>query len=673
MSKKVDKKTKKSIGGGDQSEADGSKIDKRSRKSSQKPDTRNNSVNLKFFEDKPHEFKVLGSQSIQIFDDLDEVGSNHLPVPPTTPSNLIQDYEVAPVPAHLPKLSKNPWVRNIGVKETIKRLADVYGCKQFKNNLVQFWFLDFLADCLWRVQDEYQFNEKQQQVVLDWVLFVFNLIREPNLNLSRKQLNKIFSEAINVAEHHIETGAPSIPSPEELFTVKNLNADDTLEKKTESESGSSLCSSLEETPCHDDKSYLAIELDQDIKYYDIPSRICPWDTDDEDLSSSVETMSEDEAIILADDSISVQNNADVNNADLMYEDFYQPDLSTPPRFKESSESSSEITLSSSLVDESSESSIAEEEQKEDATSSGWFIPKKTIMDVSCPSKVFDVEPEEKIEEQKEEEILQSWFEYHLWQLRIANMNDPNTGWLAASDIALTQSKTILKKPTAEEAKEQLTGFLLETKEEIKEMQRNQFVNTCILMAIKQIVNEFFLDSFQFCVLKVAYRYPHLLITQELNSKWNVPKRFKGEHKRPMPKKMKKPKVPKSKKKAKITHKTKSTKTKSSKASKKSKASKGRSDKTSKKGKKSPKKEKAHRKLTKQEKAELARQEAKRKLFEEMERKAEENKRFMFPLVDSVGDKFFENIFENWVNPKKRVSKVNKDLIKKHKKKGKSHA
>ncbi|XP_050505670.1 uncharacterized protein LOC114331115 isoform X2 [Diabrotica virgifera virgifera] len=604
-----------------------------------------------------------------------EVCSNHLPVPPSTPSNLIQDYEVTPVPARLPKLTKNPWVRKSGVKETIKRLAEVYGCKQFQYNLIQFWFLDFLADCLWRVQDEYQFNEKQQQVVLDWVIFVFNLIRAPDLKLSRKQLIKIFSEAINVAEHHIETGASSIPPPEELFSVKKLNTGEPTvinEKENESGSGSSICSSLEEKSGHDDKSYLAIELDQEIKYYDIPSRICQWDTDDEDLSSSVETMSEDEAIIL-NESISVQNNVDEKNVDLMYEDFYQPDLSTPPRFKESSESSTEITLSSDLVDESSDNSIAEEEQKEDANSSGWFIPKKKIIDVSCPSKVFDVIPEEKSEEQMEDEILKSWYEYHLWQLRIANMNDPNTGWLAASDLAATSSKMILKKPTGEEAKEQLTGFLLETKKEIKDMQRNQFVNTCVLMAIKQIVNEFFLDSFQFCVLKVAFRYTHYLITQELNSKWNVPKRFKGEHKRPMPKKMKKPKVPKSKKKAKITHKTKSTRTKSSRASKKSKASKARSDKKSKKGK-NHKKEKSRRKLTKQEKAELARQEAKRKLYEEMERKAEENKRFMFPLVDSVGDKFFENIFENWVNPKKkRASKSNKDKTKKNKKKGKKHA
>ncbi|XP_057667190.1 uncharacterized protein LOC130900516 [Diorhabda carinulata] len=628
--------------------------------------------------------KFLSTTSIPLHQDNDAYLSEDLLVPPTSPRDLISDCEVTPVPRNLPRITTIPWVREIGVKETIKKLSDVYGCEQFNWNLIQFWFLDFVTDCLWRLQDEYQFPENYQKVILDWILYVFNLIRATDLDLTRQQIIKIFGEAISAAERFIENGAALIPHPEELFELK---VDDLAQPVTigspqmasDTESVSRSCSlsiSSDEDVPQNENSYLAIECKDGLKFYDLPPKLCPWDTDEDCLSSSIETASEDEMILVKKESINATVEEE-ENADLMYEDFYKPDLRTPPRFKASSESIFDDISSISNSYESCSVEV-EEEQKAATFAPNWFIAKRKYPDVPCPSKIFEIQSEGNIEvdeKKKEEEVLQSWFDYHLWQLRKADMDDPKIGWLSLSDVEFESVEPISFFDSATElAQKKLFDYLMESKDRMKEARKNYFINSCALMAIKQIVREYFFGTFQFSLLKTAYRYPQYLITQELNRIWYIPKKFKGEIKRPKPRKPKKEKVKKEKKPKKEKGSKKSSKS-SKKSSKKSKSSKdSKKSKSSKESKKSKKGGKAKEKkpgLTKQEKAEMARLQAEMKLREEMERKAEENKLFVFPLTDAAEDSFFENIFTNWVKPKKakdgKKAKVDTKTKKKSKK------
>lgn len=103
-------------------------------------------------------------------------------------------------------------------------------------------------------------------------------ILAPHLNLPRKQIFKIFSEALSIAELFIETGCEYLPLPGDLFTLS-----DTV-KPPDKPSGSS-SSSMDDpkiTPeVARNNSYLAIELDDGVRFFDLPQKVFPWDTDDE--------------------------------------------------------------------------------------------------------------------------------------------------------------------------------------------------------------------------------------------------------------------------------------------------------------------------------------------------------------------------------------------------------
>lgn len=101
-------------------------------------------------------------------------------VPPPTPiSGYDFDYSFEPLPATLPNLDdvKIPLVRQEGIKSCIRILAEYFGCKDYKFNLLQFWFLDIVVDCLWKVQDEFKLPEKLQKTVLSWILYIVDVIR----------------------------------------------------------------------------------------------------------------------------------------------------------------------------------------------------------------------------------------------------------------------------------------------------------------------------------------------------------------------------------------------------------------------------------------------------------------------------------------------------------------
>jgi hypothetical protein len=106
--------------------------------------------------------------------------SSILEVPPTTPaSHYSFQNRINLIPLSFPKLDqfKLPYIREVGIKTCIDILSEYFACKDYKLNAVQFWFLDVITDCLWKVQDEFQFPEPYQKIIVEWILFVVDLIR----------------------------------------------------------------------------------------------------------------------------------------------------------------------------------------------------------------------------------------------------------------------------------------------------------------------------------------------------------------------------------------------------------------------------------------------------------------------------------------------------------------
>lgn len=121
--------------------------------------------------------KYLTENALPIHTNFSE--THKTTIPPVSPKDLIFEYPYMPLPKVFPKMKnlKLPYVREVGIKACIDRLAEYFRCADYKHNLIQFWFLDVVTDCLWRAQDEYQFPEKYQKIILEWVLYMFNLIR----------------------------------------------------------------------------------------------------------------------------------------------------------------------------------------------------------------------------------------------------------------------------------------------------------------------------------------------------------------------------------------------------------------------------------------------------------------------------------------------------------------
>lgn len=100
-------------------------------------------------------------------------------VPPSSPRESLNFSTYEPLPSELPNVKnlKIPYIKEIGVKATIDKLGDYFRCNKHSCNLLHFWFIDIIADCLWRAQDEFNLPESDQKIVLEWIIFLFNLIR----------------------------------------------------------------------------------------------------------------------------------------------------------------------------------------------------------------------------------------------------------------------------------------------------------------------------------------------------------------------------------------------------------------------------------------------------------------------------------------------------------------
>ncbi|VEN50705.1 unnamed protein product, partial [Callosobruchus maculatus] len=493
---------------------------------------------------------------------------------PPSPRDCTTDIEAISLPTTFPKIDQSktlPIVREVGVKAFIVYLSEQLGMNHYKTSLLQFWFLDVLTDVIWRAQDEFQFPDEHQKSILEWMSFVFDLIRSPHLNLGRKQLFKIFEEALSVAEDYIESGCKKLPVPEELFAIDSPEEREESEVISESdgEDKSSSASSVTINAGNQTNSYLAIKTEEMFDYFKLPEKKCAWDDDDDDcLSSSVGTASEDEvSLVVAPSESDVAHEESVD--DEIELDFYKPDMRIPSRFLNTTEEQTAQISFDSVSNEESEHSHPPQ----------WMAqPRKVPID-PCPSLIIPTHRESVEEEEaynlknKEEETLQAWFDYHIWQLRIENMADPRKG--AVFETTSSNMVTSQTERDSEEEKRRLSNiayYMNIEDDAVLQMKQNMFVNTCVLMAIKQFVYDYFHKNFQFALIKTACSYTHYLVTQQITEEWDIPKLFKGDFKRPTPKKPKKPKPEKKKKDKK--------KDKSSKKSKKDKKS-GKSTKSSK--------------------------------------------------------------------------------------------
>lgn len=240
-----------------------------------------------------------------------------------------------------------------------------------------------------------------------------------------------------------------------------------------------------------------------------------------------------------------------------------------------------------------------------------------------------------------QEIFKAFYDYNIWILKNEYMNNSKIGWT-----------TLSNNPIQEQSK--LAFDRLKHPLKLKDDGNLQFVESCILMTVRQIVFDYFDSEFAFQLAKVALTNPQFLITQDINVAWNVPKDFKQELKKPAPKKPKKEKAKKEK-----TKKDKKEKKKSNSDKKSSKKSSKKSEKkTSKKSKKSDKEGKKP-KMTKEEKEEYEKKLKEQKQLEEELRIQYENTMFMFPLNDAVNIEFLVKLFPNF-KPKKTKGKGEKE-------------
>lgn len=264
-------------------------------------------------------------------------------------------------------------------------------------------------------------------------------------------------------------------------------------------------------------------------------------------------------------------------------------------------------------------------------------------------------------------IFKVFYEYNLWMLRSEYMDNPELGW-----SAVESDKDIISQMHTSNHALDTSAFAANAVKENKEL----FVKSCVLMAIRQIVFDYFDQGFAYEVIRISLTNPQFLLTQDINVEWNIPKEFKGDFKKPVPKKPKKEKPIKEPK----------AKKEKSKSSKGSKASKGKAKDKSKKEKKSKsdkkskssKSEKTKVKLTKEEMEELEKQAKEQEELEKELIKQAENKMFMFPLKEAVDEKFFSNLFPNFKRKSlsvrsdraSRSSKESKTIDKKKKGKNK---
>lgn len=160
--------------------------------------------------------RSLPETSIPIYTSPEE--KEHPPKPPPTPVDLVNDCYVTILPK-IPDSFKEinlPYVREAGIRCTIDTLAPFFSCYDYPNNLIEFWFLDFVVDCIWKSQDEFRFSVSQQKQILEWLMCFLKIIGLRDI--TKEMVFEIIEEAVIVADEYLQAGGSEVPSPYELFT-----------------------------------------------------------------------------------------------------------------------------------------------------------------------------------------------------------------------------------------------------------------------------------------------------------------------------------------------------------------------------------------------------------------------------------------------------------------------
>lgn len=150
------------------------------------------------------------------------------PKPPPTPVDLVTDCYVTILPK-IPDSFKEinlPYVREAGIRYTIDTLAPFFSCYDYPNNLIEFWFLDFVVDCIWKSQDEFRFSVCQQKQILEWLMCFLKIISLRDI--TKEMVFEIIEEALIVADEYLQAGGSKLPSPSELFTFDSDQSNVTL-------------------------------------------------------------------------------------------------------------------------------------------------------------------------------------------------------------------------------------------------------------------------------------------------------------------------------------------------------------------------------------------------------------------------------------------------------------
>lgn len=123
--------------------------------------------------------KVLDAEGAIFFHKIWSGITRHTAQPTSPKGDFDFEGVYESVPDILPPLDgiELPYVRDVGVKESIRILGSYFQCDNYDVNLCHFWFLDVVVDALWRAQDVYNFEMEQQRAVLEWIICIFNFIR----------------------------------------------------------------------------------------------------------------------------------------------------------------------------------------------------------------------------------------------------------------------------------------------------------------------------------------------------------------------------------------------------------------------------------------------------------------------------------------------------------------
>ncbi|XP_060536076.1 uncharacterized protein LOC132708017 [Cylas formicarius] len=470
--------------------------------------------------------KVLSPASIPILKTYDE--SSRPVVPPNTPKNFeLHMLQLPQLPTDIDKI-EIPIIREVGIRDSIVIISKYFGCEDYKLNLVQFWFVDIILDLLWRCQDEYNFPLEYQKAILEWFFFIVKFMGVKNM--TRNQLFEIFDEAINLAEEYVNSGCTQhLPSPNNLFTVKyQFTLSNDIIPETTAKSSDTNTSIKSENKYHE--TYFALTNQGGIRVFKMPEKSgsCadPW------LSSSIETLSEQ----LRKPKRQTINEDTQSEDSANSESLCQSDIGTHSSLK---------SLQKSVHESPNDLTTFPEECIGDV----WYnIPKKNVVS-ECPSLV--IEPQKDLSQPMnsdssteysigepivdnpqhiKQEIFKAFYDYNFWTMKNEYMADPNKGWSPSLDNSSNQ----IKESSGLNPKRQFK-FPSNDKQTPRETNKNVSTNSCLIMAVKQFVFDYFYDSFAFELIKSSLNGGQYTFMQDLNTVWFVPKQNKTELKKPTPK------------------------------------------------------------------------------------------------------------------------------------------